>query len=108
MKKTKILSLVLISSALSACHTSRPTYEAQYEQYTPPKTDSTNVPEHWLRAYETDSCYQNDDSCYYYYPNNPVFEYKVPLSFYGGPYLHYAPVQRKGFGYYGYRHSVAA
>lgn len=101
-----MLSLVLISSALSSCHTSRHSYEAMYENTNP--TDTGTVHEHWQRAYEKDSTGAGCDSSYYYYPNDPVVDYRVPLSFYAGPYRYYSPVQRKGFGYYGYRHSVSA
>jgi len=94
MKKTKFLTLALITSALASCQTARPDYETQFNDHG--VTDS--VPNHWYSAAQLDSMsYQMYDM---YYRRDSILNYHAPGSFFCTPYVISPPIiSRGGFGY---------
>ena len=96
MKKTKFLSLVLITSALASCETTNHDYEAQYKNYQEPKTDS--IPKHWYGYTQSDDMSYQTDSMYY--RRDWILNFQVPSSFNIGYPAHPIVIQRGGFGYH--------
>lgn len=105
MKKSDILSLVLITSALASCHTSNTLYTTRFSDNNYPSTDT--IPPHWVTAFSVDSSRQQIDSLYY--PNMPNLDFQLPTNFYVAPKYYYSPdIHRGGFGHHGSYHSISS
>jgi|GEM_PF-3914074 len=97
MKKTKYLSLVLITSALASCHTSHTLYSTQFEEYKPDARDS--IPKHWPAAFAADSA--KADSTYYPYHEDVVINPAVLVNIYNDAYFNQPVILRRGgFGHH--------
>ncbi len=104
MKKSKLLSLVLITSALASCRSPLPSYETQYNSYIPP---DTSMPEHWNKAFLSDSTSFTPGN--QYDRNGSFLYFQVPSSFYTGPnHKHSTTIERGGFGVHGLTHSFSS
>lgn len=107
MKKTKYITLVLVTSLLAACKSTRYNYAAMYQNYKAPNYDSIPTISDNTQPADT-TIYYPDTAAYY---STTFFNFELPYNYNTGPnYIYGSPhyIERGGFGQYGTHISLAS